>query len=339
MSRLRHVFGVTRSVVPSVVPFVTLIAAMGLAAVGPARAADLDLPANALTTTENFEKLGSYAMPVGPWIKGEVSSIWAEGPISRRALRLDGTRLESLQVLAPLRRQLQEAGFEVLYECKTRQCGGFDFRFSTEVLPEPDMHVDLGDYRFLAAQRSTGARPDYVSLLVSRSAGSAYVQIIEVGANALTPAGATKSTKSVTAMVKTKAVASTPKPQGPNSLAARLETGGTAILGDLAFATGAAALSDGDYPSLNALAAYLRDDPTRRAVLVGHTDAQGNQQTNAALSKRRAGSVVERLIALGVSRQQVSADGVGFLSPVASNLTEDGRRKNRRVEVILTSTR
>lgn len=326
-----------------------LIAAMGVAAVGPAHAASpdlaLNLPSHALTTTESFETLGSYAMPVGPWIKGEVASIWAEGPISRRALRLDGTRLESLQVLAPLRRQLQDAGFEVLYECKTRQCGGFDFRFSTEVLPEPDMHVDLGDYRFLAAQRSTGERPEYVSLLISRSAGSAFVQIIEVGTNAMKPAGATKSTKSVAGTIEstTRIGEAGAKPSGPaiapDSLAARLETGGTAILGDLMFATGTASLSEGDYPSLNALAAYLRADPARRAVLVGHTDAQGSQQANAALSKRRAGSVVERLVALGVSRQQVSADGVGFLSPVASNLTEEGRRKNRRVEVILTSTR
>ena len=74
-------------------------------------------------------------------------------------------------------------------------------------------------------------------------------------------------------------------------------------------------------------------------VLVGHTDAEGALEGNIALSKRRATAVMERLVSVyGVEAAQVSADGVGFLSPLASNLTADGRAQNRRVEVVLTST-
>ena len=73
--------------------------------------------------------------------------------------------------------------------------------------------------------------------------------------------------------------------------------------------------------------------------MVGHTDAVGGLDGNVALSRRRASSVRDRLVGkYGVAGAQVTSDGVGFLSPRATNLTEAGRERNRRVEVILTST-
>ena len=60
---------------------------------------------------------------------------------------------------------------------------------------------------------------------------------------------------------------------------------------------------------------------------------------NIALSKRRAGSVLERLVtAYDIPRRQLEAEGMGYLSPLDTNLTDDGRDANRRVEVIITST-
>jgi OOP family OmpA-OmpF porin len=60
---------------------------------------------------------------------------------------------------------------------------------------------------------------------------------------------------------------------------------------------------------------------------------------NVALSRKRAQAAKAWLLARGIPDAQVEADGVGYLAPIASNLTEEGRTKNRRVEVILTSTR
>ncbi|MES2549874.1 MAG: OmpA family protein, partial [Pseudomonadota bacterium] len=61
---------------------------------------------------------------------------------------------------------------------------------------------------------------------------------------------------------------------------------------------------------------------------------------NQALSERRAEAVADALIqTYGADPARVSADGVGFLAPRATNPTEEGRQKNRRVEVIVTSTR
>ena len=98
-------------------------------------------------------------------------------------------------------------------------------------------------------------------------------------------------------------------------------------------------VGDQAFASLQALADYLRIYPDRTVALVGHTDSAGSLEANIALSKRRAKAVMEHLIKeYGVSAAQVNADGVGFLSPIASNLTSEGRAQNRRVEVVLTST-
>jgi OOP family OmpA-OmpF porin len=107
----------------------------------------------------------------------------------------------------------------------------------------------------------------------------------------------------------------------------------------LDFGTGAADLTEGRYESLAALADWLKANPDKTVALVGHTDASGGLDGNIVISKRRAESVRARLIAAyDIPPAQIEAQGVGYLSPIGSNLTEEGRQKNRRVEAILTST-
>ena len=118
-----------------------------------------------------------------------------------------------------------------------------------------------------------------------------------------------------------------------------LEATGAVALDDLAFEPGSSRLGPGDFASLAELADFLRASPERRVVLVGHTDASGSLAANTALSRARATAVRDRLIAdFAVPAGQVSAEGAGYLAPRDTNLTEEGRARNRRVEVILTST-
>jgi len=122
-------------------------------------------------------------------------------------------------------------------------------------------------------------------------------------------------------------------------LAQSLEDQGRFILSGLVFETGSAQLGNAIFGSLQDLADYLIANPDRTVALVGHTDFVGSLDGNIALSKRRAGSVLERLVTTyDIPRHQLDAQGMGYLSPVASNLTEEGRETNRRVEVIITST-
>jgi OOP family OmpA-OmpF porin len=123
-------------------------------------------------------------------------------------------------------------------------------------------------------------------------------------------------------------------------MASLLTTIGRAPLEDLTFLTGSSHLGDETFASLSELATFLNSNPDKSVALVGHTDATGSLADNMALSKKRAKSVVQRLVTVyGVPANQLEAAGVGYLVPRASNLTKGGRDQNRRVEVILTSTR
>lgn len=302
-----------------------------------ALAVALEFPAPASTTATRREPLASHALPVGPWQDGQVPGRILEGPLEQTAWRLAAPGMTTLQILAPLRDQLDRAGFRTLWECETDACGGFDFRYSIDVLPEPDMHVDLGDFRFLSAERTGGDGPEAVSLLVSRSAEAGFVQVVLIGAapHAAPPPIPESQAAPVAAIVRERADAVLQ----PSGLATALQANGSAVLEDLVFGSGSAELGPGPFATLAALAAFLKQDLARRAVLVGHTDASGGLAGNTALSRARAASVRERLIAeYAVPATQITAEGVGYLAPRASNQTEEGRARNRRVEVILTST-
>ena len=296
----------------------------------------LDLPAPASTTATRREPLASYALPIGPWQDGQVSSRILEGPLEQSAWRIAAPGMTTLQILAPLRDQLAQAGFRTLWECETDACGGFDFRYSIDVMPEPDMHVDLGDFRFLSAERIGVDGPEAVSLLVSRSAETGFVQMVSVGA-ALTVTGPLAPAEQAAPTAGSDESAQVLPPSG---LAAVLQDNGSVVLEDLVFKSGSAELGPGPFETLVALAGFLKDDPTRTVALVGHTDASGGLAGNTALSRARAASVRERLMAeYAVPAAQITAEGVGYLAPRATNQTEDGRARNRRVEAILTSTR
>lgn len=305
---------------------------MGLAA-QPLLALTLDLPAKVVGEARRSEVPGSYALPLGPFDGRTVPARPIEGALDQRAFQLDAPGQTTLAVLAPLRDQVLAAGYTVLLDCDARACGGFDFRFGTDVMPEPDMHVDMGDYRFLSAERGDEA----LSILVSRSASSAFVQITRVTA-----------ASEATVILPAEDQAKVDLGDGDISsgtglasgLAADLDASGRAVLDDLVFASGAATLTSGDYPSLAAVAAWLKANPDATIALVGHTDASGSLAANIALSERRAEAVAEALVDQhGADPVRIAAEGVGFLAPRATNQTDEGRQKNRRVEVIVTSTR
>lgn len=299
----------------------------------PAASLTLDLPAKVMGEESRTEIPGTYELPIAGFDGTGVPARRMEGAMDQRAYKLDAPGLTTLALLAPLRDQVVAAGYEVVFDCDTRSCGGFDFRFNTDILPEPDMHVDLGDFRFLSALRGQEA----VSILVSRSSGAGYVQITRVSDVPLPAQSAHTSIDLDEEPVVREVTPGVPPPSG---IASALDEDGIAVLEDLVFASGAATLTEGDYPSLVAVAAWLDANPEGTIALVGHTDASGSLAANQALSERRAEAVAEVLVRrLGADAARIVAEGVGFLSPRATNQTEEGRQKNRRVEVVVTSTR
>ncbi|MCS7203319.1 MAG: OmpA family protein [Thermodesulfovibrio sp.] len=88
-------------------------------------------------------------------------------------------------------------------------------------------------------------------------------------------------------------------------------------------------------PAIKEIAKLLRDNPKLKLYVVGHTDNVGNLDYNLKLSKARADAVVKELTTKHkISPDRLKAFGVASFAPVASNKTEDGRAKNRRVELV-----
>lgn len=307
-----------------------LISALAVAAM-PVAAQDLalELPAGAIETARATPGRSGFSLPVAPYSNGNLDVQSIDGPVQTVAWRFPLGDANTATLIEFFRGQIGAAGYKPLLDCADRRCGGFDFRFQLDLLPEPDMHVDLGDFRFLSAERQTEAGPEYLQLVLSRSPANGYLELTQIGI-AARPQIVT-STKSPDAAAV---------PGRADGAVGDFLDNGFAALTDLTFATGSSNLTDVHFASLDLLASEMQQNPDLTIALVGHTDAVGSLAANIALSRQRAQSVMDRLSSqYGVPRSRMEAQGVGYLSPVASNLTPAGRAQNRRVEVIITSTR
>lgn len=120
-----------------------------------------------------------------------------------------------------------------------------------------------------------------------------------------------------------------------DALARDLEASGHAAVYGILFATGSAELEPESRAALGEIAKLLAAQPALRLRLVGHTDAVGDLAANQRLSEARAAAALAALAAAhGVERSRLSAHGVGPLCPVSTNATEEGRARNRRVELV-----
>jgi outer membrane protein OmpA-like peptidoglycan-associated protein len=120
-----------------------------------------------------------------------------------------------------------------------------------------------------------------------------------------------------------------------NLRATRGAQGMQMTLDDIAFAPGQANLRPEAKASLGQLIAFVNRDPGKPIRIEGHTDSRGATNANRVLSQRRADAVRDALIAAGVAAGRISSVGLGEEQPVADNESEEGRGRNRRVDVIL----
>ncbi len=108
-------------------------------------------------------------------------------------------------------------------------------------------------------------------------------------------------------------------------------------LQDIVFAFNSADLQPGGERTVNRIAKYLNEYPKRRLTVEGFTDGVGSEEYNLKLSEKRAEAIRRSLVDQGVERQRISTEGLGESYPVASNDTDAGRQRNRRVEVIVSN--
>jgi OOP family OmpA-OmpF porin len=278
------------------------------------------LPAEARETLRVTDPPRAYAIAIGP------AGPMAPPPVRQR----DGTRLriawnwprgDTDAAQARLADALAGAGFETLFDCRTDACGGFDFRLALPVLPLPDMVVDLGDFRYIAAARDTP--PALASVLISPGPARTHAQVTLVTHAQPRPHDPSPAEAPASAI-----------PAAAPDLVAQLETAGRAVLEGLDFPPGSTALAAEGSAALSALATWLGAEPSRRVALVGHTDWTGTPAANLALSRARADAVADALAAMGSDPAQITTAGVGPFAPRAANAAPEGLAANRRVEVV-----
>ncbi len=103
--------------------------------------------------------------------------------------------------------------------------------------------------------------------------------------------------------------------------------------GDVTFDTNSAVVRPGLYSEINRVAGILNQYPNTFVRVEGHTDSRGSDEYNRELSIRRANAVKNLLLQRGVADSRIEVVGFGETVPVATNDTEAGRQKNRRVEI------
>lgn len=114
-----------------------------------------------------------------------------------------------------------------------------------------------------------------------------------------------------------------------------LADAGKVTLYGIYFDTDKDAVRPDSQPTLQEIGKLLKGSPQLRLRVVGHTDNQGKADYNLDLSRRRAASVVRELTSkYGISADRLDAFGCGLYAPIAANGTEEGRAKNRRVELV-----
>ncbi len=113
-----------------------------------------------------------------------------------------------------------------------------------------------------------------------------------------------------------------------------LESTGRVVLYGLLFETDKDTMQATSQPTLDEIVKLLKAKPELSVHVVGHTDNQGKPEYNLGLSQRRSASIVKALTQAGIPAERLTSFGCGAYSPVDTNDTDEGRQKNRRVELV-----
>jgi OOP family OmpA-OmpF porin len=237
----------------------------------------------------------------GQHLEGKVTLILYQSPEGRSVL----------EIYRNYEGGLRGAGFQVLFSCaNVEQCGSGEFNGFAGRLSQ---WWNEGDpVRYLSAKLSRPQGDVFVSLHVQPGQYGTWLNVIE--------------TKPMEAGLVTINAA---------SLADDISRSGHVSVYGIYFDTGKADVKSESDATIKEIAKLLQQNASLKLHVVGHTDNAGDLANNMDLSRRRADAVAKVLTGkYNVAAARLHTDGVGPLSPVASNKTEDGRAKNRRVELV-----
>lgn len=242
-----------------------------------------------------------------------------------------------LEVLRNYEQDLKEAGFEILHRGQGEEIEtpGYNNQIAREIYgmsgnygtPEekaqwPFQHTDEKMAGYLAAKKSGENGDIYASVYIVPNQHNKWLDIPVDRTLVRLDICEVKAREQRMELVKSEEMAS------------QIALNGRIALYGILFDFDKATLRPDSEPTLAEIARLLKEKPELNVLVVGHTDASGSFEYNRGLSQKRAESVVADLAAKGISKERLFPVGVAFASPVATNTTEDGKAKNRRVELV-----
>ena len=249
----------------------------------------------------------------GPeWLKVEGRTTWIRYEIPQGR--------SSLEVIRNYETALKSGGFKVVFACADKACleGKLqdNYLIGEQLDPGNGVSTAYADHaRHLLAKLDRPEGTVYASIVSGEDKEQvvAFVTVVE-----------TKPMQGdQIAVVKAEAMQSA------------IDSGGSINLYGIQFDSGEDTLRPDSKPTLDEIARLLAAKPALRLTIVGHTDNVGTESYNLDLSNRRAARVVAELTsAHGIEASRLTAEGAGMGRPVATNDTDDGRAKNRRVELV-----
>jgi outer membrane protein OmpA-like peptidoglycan-associated protein len=264
-----------------------------------------------------------------------------EGRLSRLMYLLPEGR-SALEVIRGYQQAVQERGGKTIYECGGADCGGSPVNRVTQGGNETGIVHMLYPYDLVTATSANcpltedRANQRYALLDLPNGGGKAAVLSWTVG-----DMSAGSSCKAwvgrlvaMVVVVETAAREQRMETVKASAVGEGLGRDGRVALYAIQFDTAKADIKPESQSQIAELVTYLQGNPSVRALIVGHTDNQGALDYNIDLSKRRAQAVVGVLSSSGIAPARLVAQGVGMAAPLATNESDEGRAKNRRVELV-----
>jgi OmpA-OmpF porin, OOP family len=271
-------------------------------------------------------------------------AVEVEGARTRIAYLLPADR-SPLEVLRNYEDVVKAAGGEVLFTCKGDACGGDPNRSSagggghSSLMMYFVVESQLKDASFsngACAQASGIDDQRFFAAKIPQSAGDAYVTVHTFQiSDTLYCKAFNGRTVAIVHVLEPKARDQKMVVVKADEMARTIGSTGRVALYGIFFEFDKADLKAESNPTLMEIAQLLKSDPKLAILIVGHTDNQGAYDYNIELSRRRAEAVTKALVANhGADAKRLRGAGVGMLAPAASNDAEEGRAKNRRVEIV-----
>jgi len=281
---------------------------------------------------QQIENHMPYRVPVGPVTGYRSISEWidTQGRVTRTFYRYQGTERTFSEIYKNYHDSLASQDFEILAEgiSADRAGTGVGGRQWTEVLFRTNPTAKPGEVGTLFAGPSSSGGAGAIVARKERAAGTVYV-IASIEQHSADYVG------TLIDIIEVEAAETGLVTVDPEAIGSDIAEYGRVVLDGIYFEHDKATLKPESRQALTAVADYLAAHPDKSFYVVGHTDSVGTFAYNRKLSTDRAQAVVDTLrLDHGVETARIEAHGVGPLVPAFNNLSDEGRSRNRRVELV-----